>query len=186
MNNKEKHQKLSVFISLILRHKPEVIGLTLDSQGYLNVNELIEGINNSGRHIDNKVLDDIVNSDNKQRYSYNEDKSKIRANQGHSISVDLGLLECRPPTHLYHGTSKKYIDSIMNMGIQKQNRLHVHLSENIETALAVGGRRGKPVIITVNSGLMYKDGYKFFRSENNVWLTDKVNNEYLSINTKKE
>lgn len=177
----EKHQKLSVFISLILRHKPEIVGLALDDQGYLQVDQLIKGVNNTGRFIDENILEEIVDSDNKQRYSYNSDHTKIRANQGHSIEVNLGLLECQPPNFLYHGTSEKYVDSIMTAGLQKQSRLHVHLSENIDTATSVGGRRGKPVILLINSYKMYKDGYKFFKSENNVWLVDSVSKEYLEV-----
>lgn len=176
-----KHEKLSVFISLILRHKPEEIGLALDSQGYLSVHDLIKGINDTPRIIDEVILAEIVDSDDKQRYSYNFDKTKIRANQGHSIEVDLGLQELAPPEFLYHGTSVKYEDLILDEGLKKQARQYVHLSDNLETATAVGGRRGKPVILLIKSGLMYEDGYKFLKSENNVWLVDKVNNDYLEV-----
>lgn len=179
MNNKEKYERLSVFISLILRHKPEVIGLTLDNQGYLEIDKLIEGINKSGRYINEQILTDIVNSDNKQRYSYNEDKTKIRANQGHSIPVDLGLQVHHPPEYLYHGTSEKCIERIMKEGLNKQSRSHVHLSDNIDTARDVGGRRGKPVILLINSEKMYKDGYEFYLSENGVWLTEEVPVKYI-------
>lgn len=175
-----KHQKLSVFVSLLLRHKPEVIGLTLDDQGYLSVDKLIKGINDSGREIDKGILDDIVDSDDKGRYSYNSDKTMIRANQGHSVEVNLELQELAPPPTLYHGTSVKHIDSIMKEGLSKQSRLHVHLSDSRDTAMSVGSRRGKPVILSVNSELAHKDGVKFFKSENGVWLVDKVDLKYLS------
>lgn len=177
----EKHQKLSVFISLILRHKPETIGLTLDDQGYLEVDQLIKGVNESGRFIDENILEEIVMTDNKQRYSYNVDGSKIRANQGHSIQVNLGLLECKPPDKLYHGTVDKYVDSIVSTGLQKKSRQYVHLSENIDTATSVGSRRGQPVILTIKSGEMYKDGIKFYKSENNVWLVDFIDGKYLEM-----
>lgn len=177
----EKHQKLSVFISLILRHKPETIGLTLDDQGYLEVDQLIKGVNESGRFIDENILEEIVMTDNKQRYSYNVDGSKIRANQGHSIQVNLGLLECKPPDKLYHGTVDKYVDSIVSTGLQKKSRQYVHLSENIDTATSVGSRRCQPVILTIKSGEMYKDGIKFYKSENNVWLVDFIDGKYLEM-----
>lgn len=176
-----KHEKLSVFISLLLRHKPEIVGLALDDQGYLQVDQLIKGVNNIGRFIDKNILEEIVMTDNKQRYSYNSDYTKIRANQGHSIEVNLGLLECQPPKKLYHGTSDKYVNLILDSGLKKQGRQYVHLSENIDTATSVGSRRGKPVILLVNSYKMYKDGYKFFKSENNVWLIDSVSKEYLEV-----
>lgn len=177
----EKHIKLSRFLSLILRHKPEEIGLTLDSQGYLEVEKLLQGINNTGRKIDKDTLDEIVASDNKQRYSYNHDKTKIRANQGHSIKVDLGLVNSKPPEFLYHGTVERFLDNIGKHGLLKMNREYVHLSKDIETAKNVGARRGEPVILIVNAEQMYNDGYDFYLSENGVWLTEKVPAKYLSI-----
>lgn len=177
----EKHQKLSIFLSLILRHKPEAIGLALDDQGYLEVDQLIKGVNNTGRFIDENILEEIVMTDDKQRYSYNVDGSKIRANQGHSIQVNLGLLECKPPDKLYHGTVDKYVDSIVSTSLQKKSRQYVHLSENIDTATSVGSRRGQPVILTIKSGEMYKDGIKFYKSKNNVWLVDFIDGKYLEM-----
>lgn len=171
--------KLSVFISLILRHKPETIGIKLDSKGYANVDELINGINNSGRKIDMEILEEIVRTDNKGRYSFNEDKSKIRANQGHSVKVDVGLKECKPPKSLYHGTCTRYLNSIMTVGLTKMSRLHVHLSSDKETAINVGRRHGEVAVLKIDSERMFQDGYKFYLSENNVWLTDKVPVEYI-------
>lgn len=159
----------SKFISLILRHKPEAIGITLDNHGWANVNELIKGIN-----IDIDTLEEIVNTDKKKRYSFNEDKTKIRANQGHSIKVDVELQEKEPPMYLYHGTAEKYVDSINKTGLISKSRLYVHLSKDIETAINVGKRHGIPVIYKINSEEMYNKGYKFYLSENNVWLTEKV------------
>lgn len=175
-----KQEKLSVFLSLILRHKPEVINIKLDNQGYANVDELITGINNyENRYIDMEILEEIVRTDNKGRYSFNEDKTKIRANQGHSIKVDVGLKECVPPDILYHGTAKRFLNSIFKEGLQKRSRLYVHLSINPLTALKVGERHGESSLLEINSGKMYKDGYKFFVSENGVWLTDNVPAEYI-------
>ena len=176
----EKHVKLSRFLSLILRHKPEEIGLTLDNQGYLSVDELIEGINNTGRVIDKRILDEILSSDNKQRYSYDSTGTKIRANQGHSIEVDVGLLEKTPPATLYHGTSVKHIDDIMKHGLNKMTRTYVHLSEDYDTAVNVGSRRGAPVILKIDTAKMNEEGHKFYISKNGVWLTDDVPAKFIS------
>ena len=179
-----KNDKLSVFISLILRHKPETINIRLDKYGYANVLELIEGINKSGRKIDFNILEDIVNSDKKGRYSFNSDKTKIRANQGHSIKVDVELKECKPPSFLYHGTATRFIESINKNGLCKMSRLYVHLSDNIDTALQVGKRHGEPIVLNIDSKSMYERGYKFYLSENGVWLTDSVPSEFIKIGGK--
>ena len=176
----EKHVKLSRFLSLILRHKPEEIGLTLDNQGYLSVDELIEGINNTGRVIDKRILEEILSSDNKHRYSYDSTGTKIRANQGHSIKVDVGLLEKTPPATLYHGTSGKHIDDIMKHGLNKMTRTYVHLSEDYDTAVNVGSRRGAPVILKIDTAKMNEAGHKFYISKNGVWLTDDVPAKFIS------
>lgn len=177
----EKYIKLSRFLSLILRHKPEEIGLTLDNQGYLEVEKLLQGINNTGRKIDKDILDEIVASDNKQRYSYNHDGTKIRANQGHSVKVDLGLTKSKPPEFLYHGTVERFLDSISKQGLLRMGREYVHLSDNIETAKNVGTRRGKPIILVINAEEMYNDGLEFYLSENNVWLVENVPVKYISM-----
>ncbi len=168
----------SKFISLILRHKPETIGITLDEHGWANVEELIEGIGKT-RPFDMKMLEEIVRTDNKQRYSFNEDKMLIRANQGHSIPVDVELPVTKPPEYLYHGTGQKYVESIDRAGLLQKSRLYVHLSADSETALKVGSRHGKPVVYRIQSGLMQKDGYVFYRSVNGVWLTKEVPVKYL-------
>lgn len=170
----------SRFLSLILRHKPEIIDSQLDNEGWLNVNELIEKSNKHGESLDFDMLEYIVNNSDKQRFTFNNDKSKIRANQGHSIEVELDLQEKIPPTILYHGTVDKFVDSIRNSGIEKRSRNHVHLSAETETAIKVGSRKGTPVILTVNSGQMYKDGYKFYQSKNDVWLIEFVPKEYIN------
>ena len=170
----------SRFISLILRHKPSEIGIELDEHGWANVAELIEGINKK-QPFDMAQLEEIVASDDKQRYSFNEDKTLIRANQGHSIPVDVELQESLPPDILYHGTGEKYVSSINDMGLIPKSRLYVHLSKDMETAVNVGKRHGKPVIYVVDSKKMAADGYKFYLSVNNVWLTKKVPVEYLRM-----
>lgn len=172
-------KNISKYISLILRHKPEEIGISLDEHGWANVQELIKGISIK-YNFDMKTLEEIVAEDEKQRYSFNEDKTLIRANQGHSVPVDVELKETIPPDFLYHGTGIKYVSSIDKEGLIPKSRLYVHLSDNLDTAENVGKRHGKPVIYTVKSGEMYKLGYKFYISVNGVWLTKKVPSEFLS------
>ena len=175
-------KKTSVFISLILRHKPDVIGISLDEHGWANVQELINGINKTGKYsIDMPMLEGIVRADNKQRYSFNEDRSKIRANQGHSVNVDVELKEAVPPEILYHGTGEKYVESINAEGLKPKSRLYVHLSKDVETAVTVGSRHGKSVVYTVASGEMYRQGYTFYLSENGVWLTKNVPVDFMKI-----
>ncbi len=173
--------RLSIFISLVLRHKPDAAGIQLDEHGWANVDELIEGINNTGRTIDMDVLEEIVRTDNKQRYSFNEDRTLIRANQGHSIPVDVELEEKQPPQYLYHGTADRFMDSIMAEGLKSMSRLYVHLSKDKETAVKVGKRHGSPVVIKVKAEEMWKDGIKLYLSQNGVWLTKYVDKKYIEI-----
>ena len=172
-------QSISRYISLILRHKPEVIGITIDEHGWANVEELIQGIAKNNPGFNKEILEEIVQTDNKQRYSFNDDKILIRANQGHSIPVDVELEEKEPPKILYHGTGEKYIASIDQNGLIPKSRLYVHLSKDVETAKAVGKRHGKEVVYSINSEQMYKDGYKFYLSKNGVWLTKRVPVKYV-------
>ena len=171
--------RLSVFISLILRHKPSEIGITLDKHGWANVKELIAGINNTGRKIDMEVLEEIVRTDNKGRYSFNENKTLIRANQGHSIPVDIEFKEVVPPDVLYHGTATKSLDSIKQQGIKSMSRLYVHLSKDLETAIKVGERHGKCVVLVIDTKKMSDNGIKFYLSENDVWLTKYIDWQYV-------
>ncbi len=173
---------VSKFISLILRHKPEEINIKLDSNGWADVVELIAGIRKKGYDIDIGTLHEIVEQNNKQRFTFNEDKTKIRANQGHSINVDVELEELIPPNILYHGTSKRFLESILQQGLIKKNRNYVHLSIDEVTALIVGKRHGSPIVLKINSKQMYADGIKFYKSKNNVWLTDYVNAKYFIEN----
>ena len=168
----------SKFVSLILRHKPEVIGIHLDEHGWADVEKLIAGISKT-REFNRTMLEEIVRTDNKQRFIFNEDKTKIRANQGHSIPVDVELLEAVPPDRLWHGTGEKYVASIDEQGLISKSRLYVHLSSDAATATKVGSRHGKPVLYIVKTKEMYDDGYKFFLSKNGVWLTKEVPVKYL-------
>ena len=178
----KKAIKLSKFLSLILRHKPETIGLTLDSQGWANVDALIELAKAKGTQINRDLIEEIVSCNDKQRFTFNEDKSKIRANQGHSVVVDLALTPQEPPEYLYHGTAKRFLDSILSCGLIKQSRNHVHLSSDRSTAIKVGKRHGAPVVLQIQSGKMYEAGLKFFLAKNNVWLTDSVPPQYITLN----
>ncbi len=171
--------RLSIFISLILRHKPEEIGISLDEHGWANVNELIAGINNSGRVINMETLEEIVRTDTKGRYSFNNDKTLIRANQGHSVQVDIEFEEIVPPSVLYHGTSTRFLDSIKQNGINPMSRLYVHLSKDLETAAKVGSRHGKCAILVIDTQKMCEDGIKFYISANKVWLTKYVDWTYV-------
>ena len=171
----------SKFISLVLRHQPEVIGITLDEHGWADVQELIDGINRSEGHtLDMELLEEIVRTDEKQRYSFNEDHTLIRANQGHSIPVDVELEEKIPPDILWHGTGEKYVSSIDAQGLLPKSRLYVHLSSDKETARKVGSRHGRPVIYEIDCSGMIKDGYRFFLSANQIWLTQEVPRRYLN------
>ena len=171
-------QNTSKYISLILRHKPEVIGIALDEHGWANVDELIAGVSKT-HPLTMELLEEIVRTDEKQRYSFNEDHTLIRANQGHSIPVDVEFPEMVPPTLLYHGTGEKYVVSIDAQGLLPKSRLHVHLSPDVETARKVGARHGRPVIYTVDAAAMHRDGHVFYRSVNGVWLTKSVPVKYL-------
>lgn len=170
----------SKFIALILRHKPETVGIALDEHGWAKVDELIVGINATGNHnLTKELLEEIVRTDEKRRYAFNEDHTLIRANQGHSVSVDVELKEMGPPPVLYHGTGEKYANSIDRQGLIPKTRLYVHLSADTETAHKVGSRHGKPVIYRVDCQRMAADGFVFYRSVNGVWLTRKVPPKYL-------
>lgn len=169
----------SKIISLILRHKPEAIGISLDEHGWANVDELIAGISRT-HELNRDILEEIVRTDDKQRYSFNEDKTLIRANQGHSVPVDVELDEVKPPEELWHGTGEKYVLSIDRQGLLPKSRLYVYLSKDEETAVKVEKRHGKPVLYIVKAGKMYRDGYKFYLSKNGVWLTKEVPVKYLT------
>lgn len=174
--DESRRTQLGKFISLILRHHPEQIGIKLDKNGWANVNELIKGINkDSTWNINKDILEEIVSTNDKQRYSFNEDHTKIRANQGHSIKVDVELKEVIPPKVLYHGTAERFIPNIRaSQGLTPQSRLHVHLTEDKELARKNGARYGKPVILKIDTQKMIDMGIKFYKSENNVYLVNCV------------
>lgn len=171
--------KISCYISMLLRHKPQAAGIGLDEHGWADVNELIKGVSENKAPLTIEELEYIVDTDDKGRYSFNEDKTLIRACQGHSVPVDVELDAVEPPELLWHGTGEKYVASIDEMGLIPKSRLYVHLSADYETAVTVGRRHGKPVVYRVRAKDMSKDGHEFFLSKNGVWLTKEVPVKYL-------
>jgi len=173
--------RISKFLSLVLRHKPEKIGLELDAKGWANVEDLLIKMNSSGKSINFILLQNIVETNKKKRFRFNSAKTKIKANQGHSIEIENRFKSINPPELLYHGTGEKSVESILKTGIEKRNRHHVHLCTDMETTLKVGQRHGKPFILEVQALKMKEHGYKFYLSENNVWLTDFVPIEFINL-----
>lgn len=179
--DKSRSVKISKYLSKHLRHQPESIGLKLEPGGWVDVENLLTSCANHQFSITRVELEKIVAESDKQRFSFDETKTRIRANQGHSIEVDLQLLPQIPPDVLYHGTAKQFISSILESGLQKMSRHHVHLSPDIETAKKVGSRRGSPVILRIDAIAMHVAGFIFYCSENGVWLVDSVPSEYLQL-----
>ncbi len=169
----------SRFLSLVLRHQPDLLGIELDSAGWVEVDVLLAALAANGRETSRAQLQEIVATNDKQRFAFNADATRIRASQGHSIDVDLEYRACQPPTLLYHGTVARFLDSIRRQGLDKRSRHHVHLSATIETATTVGRRRGDPVILEVDAAKMVQAGHSFFVSENGVWLTDAVPPDFI-------
>jgi len=178
--NEQHKKKTSKFLSYVLRHHPEIIGLHLDENGWADVDELITKSTNDSQGFTFEELNEIVETNDKKRFIFNEDKTRIRANQGHSIDINLALIPQQPPEFLYHGTAQSNIESILEKGIEKRSRQHVHLRQDKETATKVGMRHGKPIILTINTLKMFEDGIKFYLSDNEVWLTDFVDAKYIS------
>ena len=176
---REKRAKVSKFLSLVLRHDPGRIGLTLDSQGWANVDELLECCNLADFDLTKELLAEVVATNDKSRFAFSDDRSRIRASQGHSLGIDLGLEPQQPPDLLWHGTATRFLESIRTRGLRPGNRQYVHLSLDQETARNVGRRHGNPVILRVETGRMHEDGFRFYLSENGVWLTGEVPTDYL-------
>jgi len=174
--------RISRFISLVLRHKPQTIGLTLDAGGWASVDELISGAQRAKVPLTPELLRQIVAENDKQRFAFSEDGSRIRASQGHSITVDLELEPITPPERLYHGTARHFLDSIQQQGLIAKGRQYVHLSADEATAIKVGRRHGEPIVLVVDAARMKQDGFKFYRSANGVWLTARVPAKYFEIN----
>jgi len=176
MNN----QQISKYLSLLLRHQPELGGLTLDNQGWTSVNALIDHLQTKDPSMDRSRLEQIVATNNKKRFAFHPLESDlIRAQQGHSIDIQLEYSPIDPPAVLFHGTAKRFLPSIWSQGLLKGGRHHVHLSADLTTASLVGKRHGKLVILEVDTSAMSSDGFLFYRTPNGVWLTEHVPAEYL-------
>ncbi|SEN78553.1 putative RNA 2'-phosphotransferase [Mucilaginibacter gossypiicola] len=174
MISEKETTALSKFLSLVLRHQPETIDIKLDEQGWVTVDELLRKAQAHGKNITPDVLNHIVETNTKKRFAFDDTGKKIRASQGHSVDVELGYEPQMPPDVLYHGTGSQSVDAILQSGLEKRSRQHVHLSSDLDTAVKVGQRHGKPVILTVAAGAMHLQGHRFYLSANNVWLTDFV------------
>lgn len=181
MIEKNRATSISKYLSLVLRHNPDAAGVTLDAEGWVDVEDLLAGAARHGHSFTRAELEDVVRKSDKQRFAFSSDGQRIRANQGHSVSVDLGLESETPPDVLYHGTVERFLASIMSTGLEKGSRQHVHLSLDIATANRVGGRRGEPVILKIAAASMHADGFRFFCSANGVWLTEQVPPQYISL-----
>jgi putative RNA 2'-phosphotransferase len=175
--------RTSKFLSLILRHEPQRFGLKLDSAGWIGVTELLEAVNRNGISLTLDQLKHVVATNDKKRFEFSEDGQWIRASQGHSIEVDLQYERQTPPELLYHGTPERFLESIRATGLNKGQRHHVHLSPDPQTATKVGQRRGRPVVLTIRSGEMHRQGHVFYRSANGVWLVDHVPVRFIEFNT---
>jgi putative RNA 2'-phosphotransferase len=171
--------EISKFLSYVLRHKPQAIGIALDDEGWVPIDELLAAAENARHRITRDQLEEVVATNDKKRFSLSTDGRMIRANQGHSVEVDLQFQPVEPPELLYHGTVERFLESIKRIGLVRGNRLHVHLSADYQTAVRVGQRRGRPVVLTVESLRMHRDGHPFIVSENSVWLTESVPVKYL-------
>ena len=173
--------RMSKFLSLVLRHKPELIGLTLDQNGWAGVEDLIRLANQHGTRLTRPLLMQVVADNEKKRFALSDNGERIRASQGHSVKVDLGLPPALPPEILYHGTASRSLESILAGGLNSANRQHVHLSTDVATAIRVGQRHGIPVVLVIRSGEMAAAGHTFFLSANGVWLTERVPMEFISV-----
>lgn len=181
MISEKQQTHISKFLSLVLRHKPETIDIQLDQNGWVDVYELIDKSNKYGIQFDRETLNHIVATNSKKRFAFNDKFDKIRASQGHSVEIELGYKNQKPPEILFHGTSQKSVQSILDKGLEKRNRQHVHLSSDTETAIKVGQRYGKPIVFKILAEKMYNDKFEFYISEMGVWLTDNVPTKYLKM-----
>lgn len=178
---REKFSQISKFLSYVLRHQPDAIGLTLDHEGWADISALIAAAVNVGKQLDYYLIQAVVTTSNKKRFAISEDGLRIRAVQGHSAdSVDINYAEKVPPKFLYHGTATRFLESIRKKGLLPGSRQYVHLSEDVDIATTVGQRYGKPLVLTVAATAMYREGFKFFQAENGVWLTNAVPAEFIA------
>jgi putative RNA 2'-phosphotransferase len=181
--DKQRLVKVSKYLSKHLRHQPQRLGLELQPGGWVDVDELLQVLARNAFHVSRSELEEVVRQNDKQRFTLDAATNRIRANQGHSVKIDLQLEPSEPPTLLYHGTGEQTIPALLSAGIRKMGRHHVHLTPNFETAVSVGRRHGVPVVLSVDSATMHRDGLVFYRSDNGVWLVDEVPPRYLKVTT---
>jgi len=174
-------KKNSKLLSLVLRHRPELIGITLDGAGWASVPDLLDALRRFGEPLSREELTRLVETSDKKRFALDPETDRIRANQGHSVAVDLALTAVEPPPVLYHGTALRFLESIQRQGLLKGERHQVHLHADRKLATAVGGRHGKPVILIVDAAALHKDGATFYVTDNGVWLTETVPPAYFSV-----
>lgn len=177
--NEKQRTRTSKFLSLVLRHEPEQIGLQLDPAGWVEVDALLAACRQHGTPITREELDEVVATNEKKRFAFSDDSQRIRANQGHSVEVSLGYVSQSPPPRLFHGTATRFLESIRAEGLTKRERHHVHLSADTQTAYQVGQRHGKPAILTIRADAMHAAGHVFYLSENGVWLTENVPTQFI-------
>lgn len=182
----DRSAQLSRFLSYVLRHRPEAIGLQLGPGGWVPIEALLAAAARHGKAMTFERLAEVVATDNKRRYAFNTERTMIRAVQGHSVEVDLGYAAIPPPAVLFHGTVERFLPTIQSDGLRRGSRKHVHLSEDRETAAGVGARRGRPVILVVDSSGMARDGHVFFRADNGVWLVNHVPPRYIAHDVKRD
>jgi putative RNA 2'-phosphotransferase len=181
MNTNKELTTISKFMSLVLRHKPQQIGLVLDGAGWADIEDLLARFAAVGRSVTRDQLNEVVATNDKRRFALSDDGLRIRASQGHTVEVDLGLAPLQPPDFLFHGTASRFLDSVMATGLERRSRHHVHLTYNVATGEAVGRRYGKPVILRIDAAAMAAQGHVFFRSANNVWLVDAVPATFIEV-----
>lgn len=173
--NKKQRDETSKFLSYVLRHEPQAIGIQLEIDGWTNIDELIKCAERNGHHLNRSDIFEVVETNDKKRFTISEDSQRIRAAQGHSTSeVSLQHIAKEPPEYLYHGTATRFLDSIKEKGLVPGSRHHVHLSQDEQTAIEVGKRYGNPVILKIEALRMHQQGFKFFQAENGVWLIDEI------------
>lgn len=174
-------KRISKQLSYVLRHRPDSVGIELEPGGWVAVDVLMDALARNGRPCSREVVEQVVAENDKQRFEFSEDGNHIRARQGHSVEIELGYASATPPDVLYHGTATRNVESILELGLVKGRRHHVHMSTNRETMLAVGRRHGTPVMVTIDARQMHEDGHEFFVTGNDVWLTDHVPPNYLRV-----
>lgn len=180
MNDKDA-KRISKFLSLVLRHQPEAIGLSLDAAGWVGVDELLRAAELHQRLITREQLDHVVATNDKRRFAFSDDGRRIRAQQGHSVNVTYDYAPTAPPDTLYHGTATRVLEIILAEGLRPMNRTHVHLSGDFNTAVKVGQRHGQPVVLSVDAAAMHAAGIVFFKTPNDVWLVDRVDPAFLAL-----